>query len=455
MRSLYRTTGQSVVRAVVSSRRGATLMEVLMSVMIMGLGVIPLATLFPISVKRSAQATQLTNATILRYNAEALLDAFPDRLLHDPDNNGNRDEHRYSSRNYFIDPIGYYFAENNTYRGRFGNDGQGAAFGVKRHAAGFASEPAAMPLAAVSAATKLFSQQDSWQLQFEGIPTGNALDSVTFDPTNPLNDLPTELLADISLNVAAADPRGIQSRMVIFDSEGKEAQVRLLTAAIPPADIANGIIQGFVALPDNLRYVDSMGNGIVSKVRFEIQQQRYSYLLSVRHQPTRVAAVDVVVFFKRDFSPLSEVVHSVSGFVRYKPGADGSPGVHDVDDNQDGTKDDRGELGWKGSDDEPNYEFKLHYNTNITGPPLNMSPEDIKPALKKGGHLFDAKNARWYRIQKYVENTAGTEADVTLDQPITQDIRTSSGGTANADGVIVRPDVVQVYALGNKLDPSN
>lgn len=82
-----------------------------------------------------------------------------------------------------------------------------------------------------------------------------------------------------------------------------------------------------------------------------------------------------------------------------------------------------------------------------------MSVDDVRPPLKKGGHIFDVRNARWYRIQNYVENSAGTEAVVTLDQPITQDIRTSSGGTANADGVIVRPDVIQVYALGNKLDP--
>ena len=37
----------------------------------MSIGVIALATLFPISVLRSIQASQLTNATNLRYNAEA------------------------------------------------------------------------------------------------------------------------------------------------------------------------------------------------------------------------------------------------------------------------------------------------------------------------------------------------------------------------------------------------
>lgn len=442
MRSLYRTTGQSAVRAVIGSRRGATLMEVLMSVMIMGLGVIPLATLFPISVKRSAQATQLTNATILRYNAEAMLDAFPGRLLHDPDNDGDRNEHRYTNRKYVIDPIGYLLADAPAYRGRFGNDGQGAAYGnVLRFDAGFS---------ALGTGPNFFSQQDSWRLQFEGVPISNTLTGLEFDPA----DLSTELMTEISQNAIDGFSQGIWSRIVIFDENGKQAQVRPLTS-ISAVDIANHTLTGFTSLPDNLRYVDSLGNGIVSKVRIEIQEQRYTYLLSVRHQPTRVAAVDVVVFFKRDFSPLNEVVHSVSNFVRYSMGSDNQPGIAGVDDNQDGNTDDRGELGWKGSDDEPNYAFTLHYNTNITGAPLNMSADNIKPPLKKGGHIFDVKNARWYRIQKYVQNSAGTAAAVTLDQPITQDIRTSSGGTANADGVIVRPDVVQVYALGNKLDPSN
>ncbi|WP_417386318.1 type IV pilus modification PilV family protein [Gimesia sp.] len=441
MRSLKRTISQNAVRAV-ASRRGVTLMEVLMSVMIMGLGVIPLATLFPISVKRSAQATQLTNATILRYNAEAMLDAFPGRLLHDPDNDGNRDEHRYTNRKYMVDPIGYLLADDPAYQGRFGNDGQGNAYGnVLRFDAGFT---------AMGTGPNFFAQQDSWVLQFEGIPISNSLTGLEFDST----ELTTELMTDIDQNAVDGYSQGIWSRIVIFDESGKVAQIRPLTS-ISPTDISNHSLTGFTALPDNLRYVASDGTGIVSKVRIEIQEQRYSYMFSVRHQPTRVAAVDVVVFFKRDFSPLSEVVHSVSNFVRYTTGADGSPGVDGVDDNQDGNTDDRGELGWKGSDDEPNYQFTLHYNNNITGAPLNMSVDDIRPPLRKGGYLFDVKNARWYRIQNFTENSTATAALVTLDQPIAEDIRTSGGSATTADGVIVRSDVVQVYALGNKLDPSN
>ena len=59
------------------ARAGTTLSEVLISLLVMSVGVIALATLFPISVLRCVQATQLTNATNLRYNVEGLVNAIP------------------------------------------------------------------------------------------------------------------------------------------------------------------------------------------------------------------------------------------------------------------------------------------------------------------------------------------------------------------------------------------
>ena len=53
-----------------AARRGATLVEVLMSLMVMGIGIVSVVTMFPIAALRSIQATQLTNAKMLRKNAE-------------------------------------------------------------------------------------------------------------------------------------------------------------------------------------------------------------------------------------------------------------------------------------------------------------------------------------------------------------------------------------------------
>jgi prepilin-type N-terminal cleavage/methylation domain-containing protein len=65
---------------------GVTLTEVLMSLMIMSIGISSVMVLFPISVLRSAQSTQLTNAAILKYNAETQIRQNP-RLVFDPDGN--------------------------------------------------------------------------------------------------------------------------------------------------------------------------------------------------------------------------------------------------------------------------------------------------------------------------------------------------------------------------------
>ena len=57
----------------VVDRRGVTLTEVLMSLMIMSIGISSVAVLFPLSMLRSLQATQLTNAALLKMNVELIL----------------------------------------------------------------------------------------------------------------------------------------------------------------------------------------------------------------------------------------------------------------------------------------------------------------------------------------------------------------------------------------------
>jgi hypothetical protein len=59
--------------AICNRRFGATLVEVLMALLIMGLGAVSVFTLFPISLLRSVHATQLTNSKIHKRNAEELL----------------------------------------------------------------------------------------------------------------------------------------------------------------------------------------------------------------------------------------------------------------------------------------------------------------------------------------------------------------------------------------------
>jgi prepilin-type N-terminal cleavage/methylation domain-containing protein len=96
------------------TRSGVTLTEVLMSMMIMSIGVTSVAVLFPISVLRSVQATQMTNAAILKYNTETMVRMRPE-LVFDPDgdrfvNPNGLTEHvaNQLERRYIVDPGGYF-----------------------------------------------------------------------------------------------------------------------------------------------------------------------------------------------------------------------------------------------------------------------------------------------------------------------------------------------------------
>ena len=144
------------------TRSGVTLTEVLMSLLVMGVGVVSVATLFPLAVLRGARATQLTAGTMLKMNAaetvaysrspslavplpssigdipvhngggngvllqDFLIDASPgvprDAMLMDPDANGNADTFgpalangkatnlwagdAYPPRKFVVDPLG-------------------------------------------------------------------------------------------------------------------------------------------------------------------------------------------------------------------------------------------------------------------------------------------------------------------------------------------------------------
>ncbi len=60
--------------------RASTLTEVLVALMITSIGLVSVATLFPLSILRSVKATQLTSATDVRFNAEAAIDMYPNML---------------------------------------------------------------------------------------------------------------------------------------------------------------------------------------------------------------------------------------------------------------------------------------------------------------------------------------------------------------------------------------
>src|SRR5262249_40400842 len=141
--------------------------------------------LFPASVLRSVQATQLTNATILRYNAEAMITAMPELLSTVATPAAG------STTKAIVDPLGYYKlgTEDATYQAVFGGPG-----GPTRYC------PTTV-IANQNTAERLTTSEDSWITVLEtevssqpvpdGDPTSNPnVNSIQLPSTVALSDIP-------------------------------------------------------------------------------------------------------------------------------------------------------------------------------------------------------------------------------------------------------------------------
>lgn len=264
-------------------RGGTTLTEVLMAILIMGIGVVLIATLFPSSVLQSIKATQLTNATLLRYNAEGAVDTVPDQLVHDPDRDNNFIEHH--GANYVVDPLGFHAVPSGI-QGQFGN---GGASSLQRFAGGATN---------ITDGENLVSLPDSWKEELSGILSTYTATSVTLAPEVDTSDLS-------QLTTAAGVPE-VLTRIVLFDASGRVSHVPLIDSISgSTVNLKTNLPTGFVPV----------------EARIEVRELNYSWLLTVRNRGTgfgsganlnRNANVDVVVFFRRTFVLEEERVRPIT-----------------------------------------------------------------------------------------------------------------------------------------------
>jgi prepilin-type N-terminal cleavage/methylation domain-containing protein len=463
-------------------RRGVTLTEVLMSLMIMGIGVVSLATLFPISTLRVLEATNLTNSTVARFNAEGIIDSFP-QMIHNPDGISATRE---SGKNYIVDPLGWLELLD-----------QGASadvttamtvepplpFDVRRYeynrpTAGayritrppiaqqtrflgdaanpqiYLSSPPTNPVfpklfTSIDIARQVASLQDTTTDYGEGFPTAYV----------PLAPSVTNLITGVELSIdevdlgvfatgatAYQDPKGYQA--VIFDVTGRYSEIR-------PIDSVSGqTINWLSPLPS--RY-----SPIVGLVRIERVEPFYSWMLTVRKRASGPANVDVVVFSKRDFNELSEQLY-VGDLRRFTLGNDGVPGTVGVDLNNDGNDNELAELGYPGSDDQQNNRVTVDWD------PALYPKQPDKPSLRRGGFIFDAANALWYRVLSVEEAPTTTSAVLALEKAISRDntedliylpapntLDAGEDKNANSEldrgGIIIPKGVIAVFPLETKL----
>ena len=429
----HKTSALKPVSFILERRAGTSLSEVLISLLVMSVGVVSLATLFPIAVLRSVQATHLTNATNLRYNVEALLSVRPQLYtigapwvagttyavgdlvtpteltslksppmvfqctaagvsgIQEPawdQVNGNLTNDgavvqwtTFRLQNYVIDPLGKWNVES-SYRSTaangdfFGNTNGGPR--VVQLPSGAFNVRAFPGLGASNQylAAEVATLPDSWITQAES----NAVTGIT-GTTCTLTDMQVDVAQTLPIDSTGTFP---QSRIVLFDGTGKFSEVRPISACGPLTGANITVTWPTFSGPLNISPV---------KGRIESKEQRYSWILSVRRGFSGTSFMDVVVFFRRSYSAKDEQVYPATFTASMDPGFDGQPGVQGVDDDGDGTTDNLRELGWPGSDDSPRNWVVVQYDDSIGD----------KPYLKKGGFVTDADGLRWYRIIDIVE----------------------------------------------------
>lgn len=425
------------------ARSGVTLTEVLMSMFIMAIGVIFVATLFPAAVLRSIQASQMTSATIARYNAEALIDTVSD-IVHDPDGDGNRAEHfqindpsQRLTRNYIVDPYGFYTHQQD---GSATPDSIHAWFGCKARASD-GEVLTVLPLLRrfggligvadaevtgdflnnrAEAAAQLTFANDRWERKVDVIEG----DYIPIESTTGAHwvgiQFPTKTITEVVPRI---------SRVRVFDEFGRRSQTYSVTAVDTaqrevywddPAANPPGRILPATFLPD-----DTTGLGGPSRIVVENNQRLFNWFLTVRKETDGRANIDVVVTSSRRVAPENE--HAYDAIF--------SPGSSVVLVNSGAT------------DTDP-------------------APE---PFLKRGGYVFDVANARWYRIQSFenVTTTIRFPANSTTDR--TFDIRLeienevrAPGTNRNLDGdgggtfdgfAVFMPGIVDVFPLSTRALP--
>ena len=426
--------GRSVSLLNLVRRGGTTLTEVLMSLMIMSIGIVSVATLFPISALRTLEANKQTNSAIASFNANSAIDARPE-LIHNPDDGIPKLLSLYSSepnaskytapgyaglgtdflgKNYVVDPWGYYeVSTTGLINTEFGNVGGTAlptfpaARRVMRYKAWLTS--------AIDSA-HFVSQPDNWKFVAE-----SALDLTASQSATSLTlDIEADL-SSVSGITGIPATQAVLYRATIFDADGTKSETRLLSA-----NPTGQQLTWASALPTRVME-DQNGNGsldpgedydgdgvldLPSRVRVEVADQVYTWILSVRKASTGVCGVDAVVFFKRGFDPAYEEVHTadfrVTGY-----------GLDDIPDNADDTPG-------------PNYRVRVQF----TGEP---------PEARRGGYVFDTCNGYWYRIRA-IEKETNTELYLVVDEQVR-----ASNGPANQGGAILHPKVVNVFPLDNKV----
>lgn len=356
------------------ARSGVSLMEVLVSILIMSIGIVALTTLFPISAMRTLHATQYTHAAIVRYNAEALIDAlstqpgattstgFLASAMGTTVTGGVTVPLVPAGSNAFIDPVGYYHPDLGNYDPknppanplRFGNNANNTLaaqlpYRFNGGVAGTTQFLTAGVYGAFENAQTLCALGDTWTILHEEIGVG-----VGTNTQLNVNEVNFQKLSSAGITSLPTAP--FASRVVLFNPEGTASY------AVTASNVGLGGNVNSVQLAAGVPANWQSGLG---RVMLETQVEKYSWLVTARRDALGLFDCDIVVFYKRGYSTADEQTYAGMGF---------------------GTA--NTVLPFRENSDVVAVEYVTPTATNGV----------LNPYFRRGGWVLDVENARWYRI---------------------------------------------------------
>ena len=474
-----------------SLRNGVTLIEVLMSLMIMSIGLTSVMVLFPIAVLRSVQSTQLTNAAILKYNIEAQLRRDP-KLIFDPDGNydlATNDVQRQQSisehyqsgayRNYIVDPVGFHAffgldnngdatvdAADDAWARSFGNDGYQAGFqlgapptivvpslrrfdGRVLSQFGNVNETTVLSstlnsnqlLALQSLSSKLARLGDGKSVQLDSFAEGTPLiRTIAGNPYFVGVQLPAKVTSDDLIGIptsATSNPGNLiadpeNSEIVLFSADGRFSQTFPLTA---------------ISTVDGKAFWSEYDDDATASAPVDFNKNGF---FDIRPLPAEFSGNIGRVILRSvrtaDFTWLLTVRRASDGQAR---------GVDVVIRYHSGVR----------PEDERVFPATFPQGLNVVG--VNRTVDGKEPLLKRGGFVFDPVNARWYRITNYSERPSaafiptGTDLEafwnafeyrIELETAVVSNagkFPTAVSPGVTYSGAIFLPGVVDVYPMGS------
>lgn len=452
------------------SRVGATLTEILMAILIMSVGIVSVATLFPISVLRTIKATQQTNSKIHKLNASELVKSVPGVLTAFQTGTtvpGSGTPLRYRSAwqpqtPYAVDdvivptikpgqvrptPLVLYRAA--AVSGNSGttepdwlpqslvveSNGQIAwepllnglvplSYVVDPLGWNIANDDATSPPALFGNKTnrttgvgiapptagllRIHGGLDTAALASAAVALPDAWEEIVSGTPASATNTAVSFPATIALDpVTVPSAQAVPRRISLTSTDGRMTVYRTIT------NIAGQTVN--LAEPVPLRFPrDAGGNPDVGMARVESLTRRYTWFLTVRNNAQGLPTIKCVVVFNRNFASASEHVYDANfGNVNGDVDSDGNP---------DGAQHGLTHSAW----------VKIVWDRATEPDPL----------LKRGNYVFDAQDVTWYRIQEVFDGGPRSGfAVLILDRNVRRGTVTSPGHA------VLMPGVVEVFDL--------